>query len=404
MEYQCVNLTRCLEKIETGGRPKGGALNNSNGILIIGAEHLGDNGELRLINKKFIPESYFANMRQGIIQDEDILIVKDGATTGKTVFISSTNSLGKAAINEHVFLIRTDKKLLLPKFAFYYLISTKGKKQILSNFKGAAQGGISRSFAKYVKFNLPPLSEQKRIVELLDQADEIRKLRKQATEKAEKIIPALFYKMFGDIKNNTLGFTKKKIGEVLKVKSGKSLTSAMMKKDGQYPVYGGNGINGYHNLYMFEERKIVIGRFGAYCGNVFYSLPKCWISDNALYVSEKTDELTDEFLVYQLKTLNLNQYAGRAGQPLLSGSRIYPIEIIIPNKNLQDKFVLRLKKFENTTELLKESEKKVNNLFEVILSKAFDGSLTANWRRAHMKELLEEMEEQKKYLEKINLR
>ena len=65
---------------------------------------------------------------------------------------------------------------------------------------------------KYL-FPLPPLSEQRRIVEILDQADEIRKLRKQADEKAEKIIPALFYEMFGDLATNPNNWNTKSLGK-----------------------------------------------------------------------------------------------------------------------------------------------------------------------------------------------
>ena len=49
---------------------------------------------------------------------------------------------------------------------------------------------------------------------------------------------------------------------------------------GEYPVYGGNGINGYHSAYMFEERKIVLGRVGVYCGSVHYTFPNSWVTDS----------------------------------------------------------------------------------------------------------------------------
>ena len=58
------------------------------------------------------------------------------------------------------------------------------------------------------------------------------------------------------------------LGDVLKFKSGDFLNAASMDSSGSYPVYGGNGINGYHSKFMFEESKIVIGRVGAYCGSI----------------------------------------------------------------------------------------------------------------------------------------
>ena len=61
---------------------------------------------------------------------------------------------------------------------------------------------------------------------------------------------------------------------------------------GTYPVYGGNGIMDYTNDYN-AENNIIVGRVGAYCGNVFLNKHKCWVSDNAIYIIEvKAHELS----------------------------------------------------------------------------------------------------------------
>lgn len=76
--------------------------------------------------------------------------------------------------------------------------------------------------------------------------------------------------------------------------------------------------------------------------------------------------------------------------------------IPLPKLGDQDRFV---EKALRVREILKRGDRsnlKINSLFEVLLTKAFDGSLTSSWREAHMKELLQEMEEQKKYLEKVS--
>ena len=54
--------------------------------------------------------------------------------------------------------------------------------------------------------------------------------------------------------------------------------------DGEYLVYGGNGINGTHNEYMLNDPTIVIGRVGEYCGSIHITKPKSWITDNGLYI------------------------------------------------------------------------------------------------------------------------
>ena len=183
----------------------------------------------------------------------------------------------------------------------------------------------------------PPLDRQRQIAGILNRAAKVVQLRKKVQERLQEFIPALFIKMFGDPSTNPKGWQEYPLGEVIRVSSGQGLSAKHMMP-GIFPVYGGNGITGYHSDFMFEDPKIVIGRVGANCGIVHLSRPKSWITDNALYVREirKPVELT--YLEWSLRVANLNQYAGRAAQPLVSGSRIYPVPIMLPDKTMQRKF------------------------------------------------------------------
>lgn len=126
------------------------------------------------------------------------------------------------------------------------------------------------------------------------------------------------------------------IGKAFKLKSGIQLSAKNMSGTG-YPVYGGNGINGYHNEYQFADSKIIIGRVGAYCGNVQRSKPKSWITDNALYIDKKLIQYDDEYLVHLLRNLNLNKYSSKSGQPLISYGRIKDVAIPLPTLDIQKK-------------------------------------------------------------------
>ncbi len=121
----------------------------------------------------------------------------------------------------------------------------------------------------------------------------------------------------------------KMLGEIFKVSSGNSLSQKNIVI-GDYPVYGGNGINGYHNQFEFKSSQLVIGRVGAYCGCIHMTQPKSWITDNALYVKEKKEKYVDEFMFYKLTHLNLNKFANHNAQPVISGEKIYPILIAFP--------------------------------------------------------------------------
>ncbi|MHB1292077.1 MAG: restriction endonuclease subunit S [Sulfuricella sp.] len=124
------------------------------------------------------------------------------------------------------------------------------------------------------------------------------------------------------------------LGEVIRLSSGEFLSTAM-KKDGTYPVYGGNGINGTHDEYLFESPTVVIGRVGAYCGAVHLTEPKAWVTDNGLYVKELLKPVDLKFLEQSLRSLNLNQYAKVGGQPSISQSIVLERKIALPDIETQ---------------------------------------------------------------------
>lgn len=134
-----------------------------------------------------------------------------------------------------------------------------------------------------------------------------------------------------------------RLGEVIKVKSGKHLPNSKMI-EGPIPVYGGNGLNGFHNEYFIEENSLIIGRVGAQCGNVHITEQKAWVTDNALIVDFPKDSVDIKFLAYLLEFLELGKHSSSTAQPVISGRKIYPLPIAIP---LLEEQMLIVKKIED---------------------------------------------------------
>ena len=81
--------------------------------------------------------------------------------------------------------------------------------------------GINRTTLYRQEIPLPPLAEQERIVCVLDEAEALRKLRSQASERMDEFVPALFHEMFGDVEINDKEWKTKSLGELLlKIESG----------------------------------------------------------------------------------------------------------------------------------------------------------------------------------------
>ena len=172
-------------KIFSGSRPKGGAV--SKGILSIGGEHINADGSFNLSKPKYIPESFFNKLKRGKLQFRDVLIVKDGATTGKTGYFDKNAPFQTGAVNEHVFILRPEVKKIEPVYLYRIMKSAKGNAEILKLKTGAAQGGINLSI-KAIKIPLPPLEIQKEIAaEIEEERSHIESCKKLIELNQEKI-------------------------------------------------------------------------------------------------------------------------------------------------------------------------------------------------------------------------
>ena len=194
-----IDLESILIDFESGKRPKGGVIGIRNGIPSLGGEHLNPNGLFNFKNIKYVPENFANNMKKGHIKLKDILIVKDGATTGKISFVDKNFPFNNAVINEHLFRCHVSEKIN-SRFVFYFLYSGTGQKRILSNFKGTAQGGINTSFAPNTLIPMAPIDEQNRIVEKIEElfsdldkaTEDLKKTREQLKIYRQAVLKVAF--------------------------------------------------------------------------------------------------------------------------------------------------------------------------------------------------------------------
>lgn len=303
---------------------------------------------------------------------------------------------------------------LLPKFFYFYCQSIK-----------IPSRGYSRhfKFLKEVKIPLPPPSEQHRIIEILDQADRLRKLRADADAKFQRILPALFIKMFGDPLTNPMGWPVKKLGDLtIDLRYGTS-TKCSSNEIGLPVLRIPNVVSGRINLndlkfvelgkneidnLLMEQGDILFVRTN---GNRDY-VGRCAVFDldgNYLYASYLIrarlykEKVASKFVGTYLSTPTGRQAMApfirtTAGQSNISQEGLNQIPIPLPPIEKQKKFCRKVEEVRNLNNLEFIGFEKLDFLFAVLLHHAFNGTLTASWRKAHMKELLQEMELQAKAL------
>lgn len=137
-------------------------------------------------------------------------------------------------------------------------------------------------------------------------------------------------------------YTKHELKDVCKrLSSGKGISSKLIGEKGLYPVYGGNGIRGYTEHSNFSGDCAIIGRQGAFCGNVRYFKGEAYMTEHAVVVCAD-DFNNTHYLSYLLSTMNLGRLSGQSAQPGLSVKTLGIQEIMLPPLEYQYKVVALL--------------------------------------------------------------
>ena len=125
---------------------------------------------------------------------DDIFIVKSGATTGNVGIVNTDEIF---AIWSPLALIRCNKTLAIQKYIYFYLLSTLFKSQVEFNWSFGTQQNIGMGVIERIKVILPPVSEQQKIVEVLDkktaQLDKVKALLEEQIQKLKDYRASLIY-------------------------------------------------------------------------------------------------------------------------------------------------------------------------------------------------------------------
>jgi type I restriction enzyme S subunit len=311
-------------------------------------------------------------------------------------------------------------KVLDRKFLTYFLRSNR-----FLNFASTVVAGAKMPRVIMAKFwdyeiPLPPISEQRRIVEILDQADRLRRLRADADTKAQHILPALFIKMFGDPLTNPMGWKIGTLGDVCERITDGTHQPPPFVENGIPFLFVQNIVKGVINFntqkFITEETyrsltrtitpqkdDILYSTVGSYGVAVVVDTNRLFLFQRHIGHLRPKGALMDSwFLCAQMNTpyvkAQADQRARGLAQKTLNLSEIRQFQVIIPPLVEQKKFKLAMQNFKKITGRVNDQEILIESLFKIILQRAFTGDLTTSWRKAHMKELLQEMEIQAKAL------
>ena len=297
----------------------------------------------------------------------------------------------------HLASVTPDDSVLDSRFCYYFLKHFKTSKLI----KDSAYPSIGLPDIEKVEIPLPPLPIQKRIAEILDAADALKRKDQELLKKYDELAQAIFIDMFGDPVTNEKGWEVKRLGELFSnpVKCG-PFGSALKKEEyvkQGIPVWIMDNIQDYNFneigcLYIYEEKYLDLTSYSASNGDIIISragtvgkmcvidskFEKSIISTNLIKISLNDKLLNPYFFVKLMK------YFGKKIGRLRTGSEngfthmntgvLAGLEFPLPPIKKQNEFIKILENINNQTRFL---ETKPEKLFNSLMQKAFNGELVA---------------------------
>lgn len=329
---------------------------------------------------------------------DDVLLCVVGATCGKI------NKGFDGAIGRSVAAVRAKPEFIDKDYLYYFLQTWSLRLRAMS--QGAAQTVITRDMIGNLEIYLPPLSEQRRIASILDQADELRQKRQQAIEKLDQLFQATFIDMFGDPVSNPKGWDVKKLSEQVDLIQIGPFGTQLHQED-----YIENGIplinpshikNGkivpnhkltvsqskYEELtqYHLSLNDVLLGRRGEMgrCAVVTQNEVGWLCGTGSLFLRPNLEKINPFFLELLLSSDSIKRYLENVsqGQTManLNKTIVGSIPLISPSIEIQNKFFLIAEKIDKMKTELKSAKNQVNNLFESLQNQAFNGTSFENLR------------------------
>ncbi|MEI0551189.1 N-6 DNA methylase [Brachyspira intermedia] len=345
-KYNLVELEKCISYFSNGITYDINDLetNVKTSNIVLTADHIDISNKLILKEKKFIYLKENVRLSNDkILKKDDIFICTNSGSkkhVGKVAFIYDNINMYAGGF---MGIIRANNNIL-PKLLFYILSQEKIKDIFISI-------GSNINNLKYLtdlQIPLPTIEKQKEIISFMEEQENIiLEQEKIIKELNEKIISFDFSKY----DNKSI-----KLNEIISLEYGISLPEKN-RILGEYPVYGSNGIVGYHNKFLVEAPNIVVGRKGS-AGEVNFANKNFTPIDTTFYVKPLV-LLEMKYLFYLLKTLNLPQYRSGLGSGGINRQFILNLDInYIDAIEQQKEIVLKLEKYEQEIE---QVQLKINN-------------------------------------------
>ncbi|MEO6742647.1 MAG: restriction endonuclease subunit S [Chthoniobacteraceae bacterium] len=299
---------------------------------------------------------------------------------------------GKALLNQRVCRLQNFSRDLSAGYVFYGI--NAHLREIEDNTSFVTVKHLSSKQIADIGMPVPPLVQQERIVKLLDEADELRKLRAQADRRTAALLPALFHEMFGDPIENPKGWAQSSFAEVGKLDRGRSKNRPRDEPSlygGKYPfiqsgdVANSNGRitthtqtyseNGLAQSRLWPVETLVITIAANIGKTAILTFPACFPDSMVGFIPG--EKVLVDYVRQWLVTMEsrLEEAAPQMAQKNINLKILSELTIPVPPLPLQKEFAQRVSEIREMEAAQAASRRRPEALFQSLLHRAFNGEL-----------------------------
>lgn len=328
------------------------------------------------------------------VDEKDVVMIRYG-WAGKVV-----RGISGYIANNMFKIIVDNEELLNKEFLYYFLLQEKIYKYLINCNSSTTMPSIKFSDFDSIIINLPSLEKQKTIVKKLNAFEDKIQLNTQINQTLEQIAQALFKSWFVNfdpvrakvqalsdglsleqaelvamqaISGKTpeeltalsqtqperyaelaetakafpyemvevdgvevpKGWEVKYLKDICNIVYGKNLPTTKLIKEG-YPVFGGNGVIGYYDKFLYETPQTLVSCRGAASGKVLYSLPYSFVTNNSLVIEHEKSGLSYFYIYEVLKLQNLTELTSGSAQPQMTIANMAAVQILVPSEKINE--------------------------------------------------------------------
>ena len=343
-------------------------------------------GKINLENLNCVTKEVYEKWtRRGKLQKGDVIFTRE-APLGEAGLVREEKNY---FLGQRLVLFRANDKICDGRFLMYSLLWHDNKQAIISKGVGSTVAHLRVPECENIEIKAPDLDIQHRIADILSAYDDLIENNQKQIKLLEEAAQRLYKEWFVNLRfpghENTKivdgvpeGWRISSIYDVFDIKYGKNLPTSKITKAGQYPVYGASGVIGYYNEKNCDDYATLVTSRGNGSGDVFRTHHKQSYVTNNSFIARRNDKnsfIENEFTFQLFSNTDFKKLCTGSAQPQLTNTSIQKIKILLPNRQLIEKYQRCTIEMSEKQEALYQEQRALTQARNRLLPKLMNGTV-----------------------------